>query len=208
MVDKWFLDKIWDEFEKLSKQSESNFWKQFLDICSRLLKWEIDIFTNRARKEEEALLQELWDSALDRNNQIDGTLSELEKQIINTMKGIDRDDKDIENWLEYIEDLVEENKTKEMEILVEMLQKISDSDNNWESDLKLDEFEKLSKSLKRKKEICEVILKGDNDVPENLKTKKEIIDSYNNVIENNEWKTDSEIIELIIENLKWKQQVE
>lgn len=200
---KWFFDMIGDTCSDISAKSNSEIIKHFFDWLSKLFKWELNKETTEKQKE----LNELATDLINENIEI------TDQKIREKITKLEKDDKKIDAWFEWIDDIEDEDfKLQEQKDIISKLQKESDNKDDKEDkeiDLDEEEFNKVAEFAKKKKTICENVLNSNDDkfkaLPDNLKTKKEIIDSCNNVLKQNDWDIDKVTEVLIIEDLEKKQ---
>lgn len=200
---KWFFDMIWDNFSELSAKSESKVLKNILDWLSKLFKWELLNETSKKQEELDALATDLIDEKI---NLTDKEISKEEEKILEKIAELDKSDKNIQNWFDWLNDIDDEDfVSQEKEDILSKLRIEIDDDNNKEWDLIRDEFKNISVFTKKKHDLCKNVLSSNNDkfknLPDNLKTKKEIINSFNNVLNEKNWDIDKVTEDLIIDDL-------
>ena len=197
-------ESIADSFSERSNKAENETMKKILDRFSRLFKWEILNQTKKTQEELNNLSTGLIDEQL---NITDKEISDKEKEIIKKITELDNADKNIEGWFIWLDDIDDEDFVSwEKEAILSKLQIEADNEGNtWEWDLNEEEFKIISNYAKKKKELCENVLKSDEikNLPENKKTKKAIIDACNTVLFESEidWDVSKVTKEKIIEKL-------
>ena len=197
-------ESIADSFSERSNKAENETMKKILDRFSRLFKWEILNQTKKTQEELNNLSTGLIDEQL---NITDKEISDKEKEIIKKITELDNADKNIEGWFIWLDDIDDEDFVSwEKEAILSKLQIEADNEGNtWEWDLNEEEFKIISNYAKKKKELCENVLKSDEikNLPEDKKTKKAIIDACNTVLSESEidWDVSKVTKEKIIEKL-------
>ena len=197
-------ESIADSFSERSNKAENETMKKILDRFSRLFKWEILNQTKKTQEELNNLSTGLIDEQL---NITDKEISDKEKEIIKKITELDNADKNIEGWFIWLDDIDDEDFVSwEKEAILSKLQIEADNEGNtWEWDLNKEEFKIISNYAKKKKELCENVLKSDEikNLPEDKKTKKAIIDACNTVLSESEidWDVSKVTKEKIIEKL-------
>ena len=197
-------ESIADSFSERSNKAENETMKKILDRFSRLFKWEILNQTKKTQEELNNLSTGLIDEQL---NITDKEISDKEKEIIKKITELDNADKNIEGWFIWLDDIDDEDFVSwEKEAILSKLQIEADNEGNtWEWDLNEEEFKIISNYAKKKKELCENVLKSDEikNLPEDKKTKKAIIDACNTVLFESEidWDVSKVTKEKIIEKL-------
>ena len=192
----WLLDKIkntrndimknlWIKQDKETKNVEKETKKEMDKLAEKLINIELDKL-----KDKELDIE--WD--LDKLND-ETTILWL----------LARNNESIKSWFEWLKDVDDEDvRSWEIEMILLSLKEISDDDKNKQWDLTEQELKEIWENTKKKMEICENVLKN-NDVkklPEDKKTKKAILEAYNNALSDNKWDISKITEEKIIDKLK------
>ena len=202
---KWVFEMIWDSLQERSDKSESKLLKNLLSWLAKLCKWELDETKNDTQKKFSEIANELITNEF---NLTDKKISEEERIILEKIIQLDSSDKKIENWFKWLDEIEDkEFVEKEKE---EFLSKLTtESDDEWEqkqADLNETEFNDIADFIGKKHELCESVLKSDDEkfkaLPDNLRTKKEVVDSCNRVLGDKNW--DLKNIKDNFENIKSK----
>lgn len=187
MNEKWNFEKITDNIKNsiksLREEVQKEWW--FLKFLLKKLWLKRDQEVQETQTETQNNLNDLASDLIDDKiiNLADEKISDEEKKVLEKIKELDKNDKYIENWLNWIDDIEDETlKVKEIQTLLSDLQKEAD-DGNKEWDLNDDEFKKIWKKANEKHTLCDNVLKQierNNNIPEEKRTKKAILEAYNN----------------------------
>ena len=200
-----FFDKVKDDlswlWNKIKEWINNIFWKEIFEVTTQtkkdLKKLEDDILKIDDSKLKDNEINESIEWKIDDKNTILWLLVDKNQDIKNRF-----------NWLNDIWD--EGTISREIENILLMVKKLSNNDSNsskW--DLTETELTQIWTFAKKKHDLCENVLSSNNDkfknLPDNLKTKKEIINSFNTVLSEQGWDIDKVKEDLIIEDLQSKQ---
>lgn len=182
---KSMFEMLWDLCQEWSEKSESTILKNILGWLAKLLKWEL----NETQTETQEKLDEIANDLITKQFDLtDKEVSDTEREFLEKIAQLDSSDKKIQNWFTRLseidnEDFVSQEKEK---ILKKLQTEANDEWSTEEWDLKEDEFNNIAAFIKKKNELCESVLKSEDEkfkaLPDNLKTKKEIVDSCNRVL--------------------------
>jgi len=208
---------IWENLQELSDKSNSKFIKELLGLFARILRWEID---NTVKESQSNIDKVATDLISDKLNTTDENISRPEQEILGKLIELEGSDGKIENWLTWLE----ENNNGELPLwVVEEEHSVmhlfaKESDDEWnkkEIDLNENEFNEVAEFIGKKLKVCDDVFQlaqSNNekvkDLLDKYKTKEEIVDSCNRVLEKNEWNIDLVTVDLIIEDLNEKQREE
>ena len=191
----WLLNKIKESINSL-------FWKEIFEVTTQTKK---DL-----KKLEEDILKidnsKLWDNEIEENVEwkVDKEDSVLWLLVKNS--------KDVKNWFNRIKDIDDEDMvSREMENILLMVKELSNNDSDsskW--DLTDTELKQIWTISKNKMDLCDSVLKSDEikDLPEDKKTKKDILKFYNDLLTENNWDASKVKKEDIINKLKTQAQTE
>ena len=198
MEQKWTFEKFSEWVSDLPSKFEK--WlKDLKEFFSKLISWELF----KTKTNLDSLASDLID---DKINIMDEKISDEEKKVLEKIKELDKNDKHIESWLNWIDDIDDESlKIEEIQTLLSDLQKEADDDEDKKWDLDENEFKEIWKKAKIKKELCEKTLEvvmNDNTIPDDKKNKTAVIRAYNDVLSENNWDISQVTQEKIIEKLK------
>lgn len=195
----WFSE-ITDSIKNITKKLNDF----FLDIINKaestinhILWYEIFKITEQTDKE----LQELQDDLLDLNNDElwNKEISEKERKILEKLISNEKI-KIYFEWLKNNDDnsIDDETFNKEQKILLKFLKQKTDDNNDKKWDLTKNEIDNIASLFESKYNILDSVMKDDRIKDKEPKpTKKEILDIYNELNENNNDVKVDEIIEII-----------
>lgn len=188
MNEKWNLEKITDDIrdsiKSLREEIQKEWWLWKFLLKKLWLKRDQEV--QETQTETQNNLNDLASDLIDdKINLADEKISDEEKKVLEKIKELDKNDKYIENWLNWIDDIEDETlKVKEIQTLLSDLQKEANNDNNdSEWDLNDDELKEIWKKANEKYTLCDNVLKKvekNNSIPEEKRTKKAILEAYNN----------------------------
>jgi len=182
---KSMFEMLWDLCQEWSERSESTILKNILGWLAKLLKWEL----NETQTETQEKLDEIANDLITKQFDLtDKEISDTEREFLEKIAQLDSSDKKIQNWFTRLSEIDDEDfVSQEKEKILKKLQ--TEANDEWsteEWDLKEDEFNNIAAFIKKKNELCESVLKSEDEkfkaLPDNLKTKKEIVDSCNRVL--------------------------
>lgn len=195
-----FFDKVKTDlswlFSKIKESINSLFWKEIFEVTTQTKK---DL-----KKLEEDILKidnsKLWDNEIEENVEwkVDKEDSVLWLLVKNSQ--------DVKNWFNRIKDINDEDMvSREMENILLMVKELSNNDSDsskW--DFTEDELKQIWTFAKNKMDLCDSVLKSDDikDLPEDKKTKKDILKIYNELLSQNNWDASKVKKEDIISKLK------
>lgn len=209
MNEKWNFEKITDDIKNsiksLREEVQKEWW--FLKFLLKKLWLKRDQEVQETQTETQNNLNDLASDLIDdKINFADEKISDEEKKVLEKIKELDKNDKYIENWLNWIDDIEDEVlKTKEIQTLLSDLQKEADDDKDKKWDLDADEFKKIWEKAKNKKELCEKVYEAvanDNTISDDKKNKTSVLKAYNDVLSENNWDISNVTQEKIIEKLQ------
>lgn len=183
-------NSISEKFWERSWECKNETFKKVLEWFQKLFSWELF----KTKKSLDSLADDIIKKQLDFT---DEKISEEEKKLLESIAELEKNDKHIENWIKWIDDIDDDNlKSKEKEYILQKIQEKSDNNNNEKdnkADLTDDEIKELWTELEGKLKICDNVLKtikDDDSVPEDKKTKKAVLEAYNSWLT-----TESDIID-------------
>lgn len=161
------LRSLWLKKDKETQEELSKSEKELNELSKKLIDIEFDKF-----KDKEIDLE--WDlDKLDDETTILWLLA--------------RNNKNIKLWFEWLKDIDDEDvRSWEIEIVLYSLKEISDNDNDKKWDLTEQELKEIWENTEKKMKLCDKVLKtleNDNNIPEDKKTKKVILEAYSNLLE-------------------------
>ena len=197
-INKWVLDTMWDYLHDRSEKSNSKILKNLLDWLAKLCKWELDETKTETQKNFSEIVNDL---VTNEYNLTDKKISDEEEKILGkvleAINQLDNNDKSVENWFKRLDEIEDkEFVRKEKEEFLSKLKKEADDewDDEWEkkeADLSETEFNDILEFVAKKYDLCESVLKSEDEkfkaLPDNLRTKKEIVDSCNKVLGHKNW---------------------
>jgi len=197
-----FFDKVKDDlswlWNKIKEWINNIFWKEIFEVTTQtkkdLKKLEDDILKIDDSKLNDNEINESIEWKIDDKNTILWLLVDKNQDIKNRF-----------NWLNNIWD--EGIISQEIENILLMVKKLSNNDSNsskW--DLTETELTQIWTFAKKKHDLCESVLKCEDDnfknLSDDLKTKKEIINSFNTVLREQGWDINKVTVDLIITKLE------
>lgn len=197
-----FFDKVKDDlswlWNKIKEWINNIFWKEIFEVTTQtkkdLKKLEDDILKIDDSKLNDNEINESIEWKIDDKNTILWLLVDKNQDIKNRF-----------NWLNDIWD--EGIISQEIENILLMVKKLSNNDSNsskW--DLTETELTQIWTFAKKKHDLCESVLKCEDDnfknLSDDLKTKKEIINSFNTVLREQGWDINKVTVDLIITKLE------
>ena len=214
--------------EPTEQQEKNKLW-EFFDTVKTDLSW-------LRNKVKESINSFLWKEIFEVTTQTKQELKKLEEEILKIDKSkledndiletvewktdnentilwlLVKNNKDVKNWFDRIKDIDDEDTvSREIENILLMVKELSNNDTDslkW--DLTDTELKQIWTIAKNKMDLCDNVLKSDEikDLPEDKKTKKDILKIYNDLLAENNWDASKVKKEDIINKLKTQAQTE
>ena len=202
---KWlseFFDKVKDDlswlWNKVKEGINSLFWKEIFEVTTQtkkeLKKLEEEIIKVNKSKLEDKEIEESVEWKVDDNKTILWLLT--------------KNSQEVKNWFNWIKDIDDEDmRSREMEFILLSLKELSNNDTDsskW--DLTDSELKQIWTYAKNKMDLCD----SDDikELPEDKKTKKEVLKAYNDLLTENNWDSSKIKKEDVINKLKSSEEVE
>lgn len=201
-----FFDKVKTDLSwlrnKVKEGINSLFWKEIFEVTTQtkqeLKKLEEEILKIDKSKLEDNDILETIEWKTDNENTVLWLLV--------------KNNKDVKNWFDRIKNIDDEDTvSREIENILLMVRELSNNDTDslkW--DLTDTELKQIWTIAKNKMDLCDSVLKSDEikDLPEDKKTKKDILKFYNDLLTENNWDASKVKKEDIINKLKTQAQTE
>ena len=201
-----FFDKVKNDLSwlrnKVKEGINNLFWKEIFEVTTQtkqeLKKLEEDILKIDKSKLEDNDILETIEWKIDNENTVLWLLV--------------KNNQDVKNWFDRIKDIDDEDTvSREIENILLMVRELSNNDSDsskW--DLTDTELQQIWNVAKNKMDLCDSVLKSDDikDLPDDKKTKKEVLKVYNDLLTENNWDASKVKKEDIINKLKTQAQTE
>lgn len=201
-----FFDKVKNDLSwlrnKVKEGINNLFWKEIFEVTTQtkqeLKKLEEDILKIDKSKLEDNDILETIEWKIDNENTVLWLLV--------------KNNQDVKNWFDRMKDIDDEDTvSREIENILLMVRELSNNDSDsskW--DLTDTELQQIWNVAKNKMDLCDSVLKSDDikDLPDDKKTKKEVLKVYNDLLTENNWDASKVKKEDIINKLKTQAQTE
>lgn len=201
-----FFDKVKNDLSwlrnKVKEGINNLFWKEIFEVTTQtkqeLKKLEEDILKIDKSKLEDNDILETIEWKIDNENTVLWLLV--------------KNNQDVKNWFDRMKDIDDEDTvSREIENILLMVRELSNNDSDsskW--DLTDTELQQIWNVAKNKMDLCDSVLKSDDikDLPDDKKTKKEVLKVYNDLLTENNWDASKIKKEDIINKLKTQAQTE
>lgn len=191
----WLRNKVKEGINNL-------FWKEVFEVTTQ---------TKQDLKKLEEEILKIDKSKLEDNDVLESVEWKTDNE--NTVLWLlVKNNQDVKNWFDRIKDITDEDTvSREIENILLMVRELSNNDTDslkW--DLTDTELKQIWTIAKNKMDLCDSVLKSDDikDLPEDKKTKKDILKVYNDLLAENSWDASKIKKEDIINKLKTQAQPE
>lgn len=201
-----FFDRVKTDLSwlrnKVKEGINSLFWKEVFEVTTQ---------TKQDLKKLEEEILKIDKSKLEDNDVLESVEWKTDNE--NTVLWLlVKNNQDVKNWFDRIKDITDEDTvSREIENILLMVKELSNNDTDsskW--DLTDTELKQIWTIAKNKMDLCDSVLKSDDikDLPEDKKTKKDILKFYNELLSENSWDASKVKKEDIINKLKAQVQIQ
>ena len=195
-----FFGKVKDDLywllNKVKEWINSLFWKEIFEVTTEtkkeLKKLEEEIIKVNKSKLDDKEIEENVEWKMDDSKTILWLLT--------------KNSQEIKNWFNWFKDIDDEDmRSREIENILLMVRELSNNDtDNTKWDLTENELKQVWTFAKNKMELLDNVLKSDDikDLPDDKKTKKEVLKIYYDLLSENSWDTSKITKENIISKMK------
>lgn len=195
-----FFDKVKDDLSWL--------WNKVKEWINSLFGKEIFEVTTQTKKELKKLEEEII--KVNESKLKDKEIEESVEWKVDDGKTIlwilTKNSQEVKNWFNWFKDIDDEDmRSRETECILLMVKELSNNDsNNSKWDLTENELKQVWTFAKNKMDLLDGVLKSDDikDLPDDKKTKKEVLKTYNDLLSENNWDTSKITKESIINKMK------
>ena len=195
-----FFGKVKDDLywllNKVKEWINSLFWKEIFEVTTEtkkeLKKLEEEIIKVNKSKLDDKEIEENVEWKMDDSKTILWLLT--------------KNSQEIKNWFNWFKDIDDEDmRSREIENILLMVRELSNNDtDNTKWDLTENELKQVWTFAKNKMDLLDNVLKSDDikDLPDDKKTKKEVLKIYYDLLSENSWDTSKITKENIISKMK------